>query len=375
MAKVYNTIFKLKRGIASRWVELNPILQQGEPGFVYDTNQLKIGDGKTPWNELPYLVPTDEINQLSTLVSNLNKELDELNLDINTINEQLNGTGEGSVDNKIDQKLSDFANKITDDGTINTLKELIDYVSTHGDEFSQVIDDITELQRLVGEASVQEQIDNALANSNLLNIDEAKSIFLSKKEALSSYETKRYEISELPEGASVDYSDDEIRVFCPENIKWTKQNVGSTGNKNMYYMAFKAYAPKEAVSFKEGDHGVIIDEMHTFDEAFSGIDEYDRKYSICWLALANYDEDNDEWTYFGRNSTSKKYIGWSYIVEWYNEDGIMIDSDSIRINLSNENCHYTNEPYYMGAINVNKLVQDENTTIVFYGGSATDNIN
>jgi hypothetical protein len=87
MAKVYNTIFKLKRGIASRWAELNPILQQGEPGFVYDTNQLKIGDGKTPWNELPYLVPTDEINQLSTLVSNLNKELDELNLDINTINE------------------------------------------------------------------------------------------------------------------------------------------------------------------------------------------------------------------------------------------------------------------------------------------------
>lgn len=375
MAKVYNTTFKLKRGIASRWAELNPILQQGEPGFVYDTNQLKIGDGITPWNELPYLVPTDEINQLSEIVSNLNKQLDELNLDINTINEQLNGTGEGSVDSKIDQKLSDFASKITDDGTINTLKELIDYVSTHGDEFSQVIVDITELQRLVGEASVQEQIDNALANSNLLNIDEAKLTFLSKKEALASYETKRYEISELPEGASVDYSDDEIRIFCPENTKWIKQNVGSTGNKNMYYMAFKAYAPKEAVSFKEGDRGVIIDEMHTFDEAFSGIDEYGRKYSICWLALANYDEGNDEWTYFGRNSTTKKYIGWSYIVEWYNEDGIMIDSDSIRINLSNENCHYTNEPYYMGAINVNKLVQDENTTIVFYGGSATDNIN
>ena len=375
MAKVYNTTFKLKRGIASRWAELNPILQQGEPGFVYDTNQLKIGDGITPWNELPYLVPTDEINQLSEIVSNLNKQLDELNLDINTINEQLNGTGEGSVDSKIDQKLNDFASKITDDGTINTLKELIDYVSTHGDEFSQVIVDITELQRLVGEASVQEQIDNALANSNLLNIDEAKLTFLSKKEALASYETKRYEISELPEGASVDYSDDEIRVFCPENTKWTKQNVGSTGNKNMYYMAFKAYAPKEAVSFKEGDRGIIIDEMHTFDEAFSGIDEYGRKYSICWLALANYDEGNDEWTYFGRNSTTKKYIGWSYIVEWYNEDGIMIDSDSIRINLSNENCHYTNEPYYMGAINVNKLVQDENTTIVFYGGSATDNIN
>ena len=27
----------------------------GEPGFVYDTNQLKIGDGLTPWNSLPYI--------------------------------------------------------------------------------------------------------------------------------------------------------------------------------------------------------------------------------------------------------------------------------------------------------------------------------
>lgn len=375
MAKVYNTIFKLKRGTASRWAELNPILQQGEPGFVYDTNQLKIGDGNTPWNELPYLVPTEEINQLSELVSNLNKELDNLNLDIDTINEQLNGTGENSVDSKIDKKLEDFAEKLTDDGAINTLKELIDYVSTHGSEFSQVVTDITKLQELVGETSVQEQIDNTLANSNLLNIEIANQTYLSKKEGEVIYESKPYEISALPEGAVVDYGEDEIRVFCPENTQWTKQNVGATGNKNMYYMAFKAYAPKEAVSFKEGDRGVIVDKMYTFEDSFAGIDEYGRKYSICWLALANYDESADVWTYFGRNSSTKKYIGWSYIVEWYNADGVVISSDSIRINLSNENCHYTNEPYYMGAINVNKLVQDENTTLVFYGGSATDNIN
>ena len=375
MATVYNTIFKLKRGTASRWAELNPILQQGEPGFVYDTNQLKIGDGTTPWNELPYLVPTEEINQLTELVTNLNKELDELNLDINTINEQLNGTGEGSVDSKINQKINDFASKITDDGTINTLKELIDYISTHGNEFNQIVVDITELQKLVGEASVQEQIDKALTNSNLLNIDEANQIYLSKKEGEVTYESKPYEISALPKGAIVDYGTDEIRVFCPENTQWIKQNVGTTGNKNMYYMSFKAYAPKEAVSFKEGDRGVIVDKMYTFDDDFAGIDEYGRKYSVCWLALANYDEGADEWTYFGKNSTTKKYIGWSYIVEWYNADGVVISSDSIRINLSNENCHYTNEPYYMGTINVNKLVQDENTTLVFYGGSATDNIN
>jgi hypothetical protein len=55
MATVYNTTFRLKRGTAARWAEVNPILDQGEPGFVYDENRLKIGDGVTPWNDLPYI--------------------------------------------------------------------------------------------------------------------------------------------------------------------------------------------------------------------------------------------------------------------------------------------------------------------------------
>jgi hypothetical protein len=48
-------ILQLKRGTAERWYTVNPILAIGEPGFVYDDNKLKIGDGVTPWNELPYI--------------------------------------------------------------------------------------------------------------------------------------------------------------------------------------------------------------------------------------------------------------------------------------------------------------------------------
>ena len=55
MATTLNTTFKVKRGTAARWAEVNPILEQGEPGFVYDQNRLKIGDGVTPWNDLPYI--------------------------------------------------------------------------------------------------------------------------------------------------------------------------------------------------------------------------------------------------------------------------------------------------------------------------------
>lgn len=73
MATVVNTTFKLKRGTAARWAEVNPILEQGEPGFVYDENRLKIGDGVTPWNDLPYIdgkrevINYDYVNDFPTI--------------------------------------------------------------------------------------------------------------------------------------------------------------------------------------------------------------------------------------------------------------------------------------------------------------------
>ena len=55
MAEVVTHIYQFKRGTAQRWIEVNPILRQGEPGFEYDTGKLKIGDGFTPWASLPYI--------------------------------------------------------------------------------------------------------------------------------------------------------------------------------------------------------------------------------------------------------------------------------------------------------------------------------
>ena len=53
--------YKLLRATAKRWEELNPVLGQGEPGFVYDQNKLKIGNGFTPWNALPYIEGMSEV--------------------------------------------------------------------------------------------------------------------------------------------------------------------------------------------------------------------------------------------------------------------------------------------------------------------------
>ena len=62
MATVLKTTFKLKRGTEARWAEVNPVLAQGEPGFVYDTNRLKVGDGITAWNDLPYIDGKREVS-------------------------------------------------------------------------------------------------------------------------------------------------------------------------------------------------------------------------------------------------------------------------------------------------------------------------
>ena len=170
-----------------------------------------------------------------------------------------------------------------------------------------------------------------------------------KKMVEALYHPVKYEITSVPEGTIIDYRDKEIRVMCPKNTVFQKQSVGATGNENMYYMGFKAYAPANATHFKEGDRGVIVDELFDFTGSFAGTDAYGRNYSIVWLALASYDPDADSWTYYGASSSTEKYIGWTYIVEWYDANGVIIYTDKIRINLSNEDCHLSLAPYY-GAI-------------------------
>ena len=156
----------------------------------------------------------------------------------------------------------------------------------------------------------------------------------------------KYEVKNVPAGTSVDYRDKEIRICCPKDAVFTKQNVGPTGNENMYYMSFYAYAPEGAVSFKEGDRGTIVDTMFDFTDSAAGTDAYGRNYSVCWLALASYNPAYDTWTYYGNNSKADDMIGWDYVVEWYGEDGKMISTDKVRINLSNADCHLSYEPCF-----------------------------
>lgn len=203
----------------------------------------------------------------------------------------------------------------------------------------------TDLTKL--EADLLAKIEQAVKDANAYVDKKAKDIL---DEVKYVYEKVKYEITNTPAGTIVDYREKEIRVMCPSDTEFVKQNVGSNGNPNMYYMGFKAYAPENAVSFKESDQGVVTDEMFTFDDDFAGTDKFGRNYSIVWLPLASFDEATNTWSYFGKDSSTSKYLGWTYVVEWYDANGVMIASDSIRINLSNEKCHFENKPYYVAEI-------------------------
>ena len=165
--------------------------------------------------------------------------------------------------------------------------------------------------------------------------------------AVNEHLVKKYEISNTPDGTLVDYREKEIRIMCPENSVFVEQSVGAGGDPSCYYCTFKTFAPcNEAVGYIEHLNGQVDAEILTDLKT----DEYDRKYQPTWLALAKYDANADAWNYYGKNSNEEKMIGYDYQIDWFDANGVMIASDSVRINLSNEGCHFINEPYYVGKI-------------------------
>ena len=86
-----------------------------------------------------------------------------------------NSSVEGSVDKKVADAINDFATKVSDDDTVNTYKELIDYAAEHGSEFTELVGEVTNnknaIATLNGDAStagsVAKKIADAIAAENL----------------------------------------------------------------------------------------------------------------------------------------------------------------------------------------------------------------
>ena len=48
-------VIQLRRATEQEWIELDPILREGEPALSTDKNKLKIGVGDKHWSELSYI--------------------------------------------------------------------------------------------------------------------------------------------------------------------------------------------------------------------------------------------------------------------------------------------------------------------------------
>lgn len=201
---------QFRRDTAANWelVKDTVIPASGEPCFETDTGVFKIGDGVKTYGALDeigrakvssdgksivleegifklagfdaaevgaqprkksdgtieWIVPsTETVDGLKATVAGLQSDVKTIQeivtpsgegvqpllTRVETIEDQLNGAGVNSIDKKIDAKINEFASKVTDDKTINTIAELFEYIGNHGKQVAGMLSDISTLKELV----------------------------------------------------------------------------------------------------------------------------------------------------------------------------------------------------------------------------------
>lgn len=213
-------------------------------------------------------------------------------------------------------------------------------------------EEISALESKLSTKANAEEVDEKLGKVATESVAAAKAYTDGKVEAaveaaVSEHLVKKYNVDDVPAGTLVNINEREIRIMCPANSEFVKQSVGTGGDPNCYYMTLKTYVfDDNVVGYRE--HLGNQSDSETLTDLKT--DEYGRRYQLTWLALAKYDDATGTWNYYGKSSSVNKYIGWDYQIDWYDSNNEIVASDTVRINLSNEDCHFTNEPYYVGSI-------------------------
>lgn len=101
-----------------------------------------------------------------------------------------NDTTAGSVAKTVKDAINAFATQISEDGTVNTFKELVDYVAAHGSQYTAAIADIATnkgaIATLNGDSStvgsVDKKIADAITDANLAQYAKAADLTAAKKD-------------------------------------------------------------------------------------------------------------------------------------------------------------------------------------------------
>ena len=386
-----NTRIVLRNDSSTNWLSnKDQVLLKGEVGFEFQESgkvKMKVGDGVKTWEELEYFGGEELAGDGKSIII-AEKQIQLKGFDTAEPGARLVKGEDGSISWELPDTstVEDLAARVaaleskvstvyTYKGSVQNFSDLPVEGNQIGDVWNiasaSLSDGINAGDNVAWSGAAWDKLAGIVDLSAYAEKTQVEKLEDDLKKIAAEVEAKRFEIYDTPEGTLVRMDENEIRIMCPADAEYVKQSVGVGGDPDTYYITLKTYAPSDDVTgYKEAlgdqeDPEILTDLK---------VDANGRKYQLTWLGVAKYDEAAGAWNYYGKNSTTKRYIGWNYRIDWFNAEGLEIASDSIRINLSNEDCHDVIEPYYMASINVNKLTQNEGEYLILYGGSATDNI-
>lgn len=179
-----------------------------------------------------------------------------------------------------------------------------------------------------------------------INLIDVKDIAWGKDNANGT----KFEVIKAVDGFLTNEAQNDLRVYIPKGSKYEVQQVGAGGNSNTYYMTVRAWAPTANVTAcRKGDY-------KNYNEHFAGMEkisvdkESGRPYVDFWLGIASTSDGGVTWTEFADQSTGTKYIGWDWLVEWYNGEEL-VASGSKKITLvNNRDMFYNSKDWYIPAL-------------------------
>lgn len=166
---------------------------------------------------------------------------------------KLNGTSavEGSVDKKVADAINEFATNVSDDQTVNTFKELIDYAAEHKDEYStlsgevqknttaiatlngtgagsvtKTVNDAVEAAQATLQANIDKKVDaetgKGLSTNDYTNDDQTKLAGIAAGAQVNVIESVKVN------GVALDISDKAVDVTVPTGALANKDTVSKT---------------------------------------------------------------------------------------------------------------------------------------------------
>lgn len=144
----------------------------------------------------------------------------------------LNGDSDGSVTKTVNDAINEFATNLSDDGFVNTFKELVDYVAEHGSDVTEMISDIennaTSIENVSDRVTTIE--DDYLTSVDKIELTEAMA---NKLDSIQSVD-EAGKILVVADDGSITFADPSVSGGdTAENIAYTNADYSQYSNVDL----------------------------------------------------------------------------------------------------------------------------------------------